>query len=128
MAFHEGTQGYLPFLKVLAWALFYFWAYYHVNTLHVQSDKEKAILVLSKIYDIARLEDEIDHLSAAAEEELRKKKTVRYLDVFKSKEIRLAFLAGAGLQVWIVRLIFGDTLLSLSNDAIVSIMTLFCHP
>lgn len=65
----------------------------------MQSDKEKAILVLSKIYDIARLEDEIDHLSAAAQEELRKKKTVRYLDVFKSKEIRLAFLAGAGLQV-----------------------------
>ncbi|KAK9205992.1 hypothetical protein WN943_016263 [Citrus x changshan-huyou] len=69
--------------------------------LFMKSDKEKAILVLSKIYDIARLEDEIDHLSAAAEEELRKKKTVRYLDVFKSKEIRLAFLAGAGLQVHI---------------------------
>ncbi|KAH9727707.1 Inositol transporter 1 [Citrus sinensis] len=67
--------------------------------LFMKSDKEKAILVLSKIYDIARLEDEIDHLSAAAEEELRKKKTVRYLDVFKSKEIRLAFLAGAGLQI-----------------------------
>lgn len=68
--------------------------------LFMKSDKEKAILVLSKIYDIARLEDEIDHLSAAAEEELRKKKTVRYLDVFKSKEIRLAFLAGAGLQAF----------------------------
>ncbi|KAH9783727.1 Inositol transporter 1 [Citrus sinensis] len=69
--------------------------------LFMKSDKEKAILVLSKIYDIARLEDEIDHLSAAAEEELRKKKTVRYLDVFKSKEIRLAFLAGAGLQKYV---------------------------
>lgn len=55
--------------------------------------------MLARIYDIDRLEDEIDHLSAASEEERLKKNTVRYIDVFKSKEIRLAFLAGAGLQV-----------------------------
>lgn len=65
----------------------------------MQGDQDKAIAVLSRIYDIARLEDEIDHLSNAAEEEKRKKNTVRYLDVFKTKEIRLAFFAGAGLQV-----------------------------
>ena len=65
----------------------------------MQNEKAKAIAVLSKIYDIARLEDEVHHLSAALEEERQRKRTVRYLDVFKTKEIRLAFLAGAGLQV-----------------------------
>nr|KJB71889.1 hypothetical protein B456_011G145900 [Gossypium raimondii] len=66
----------------------------------VQNEKDKAIAVLSKIYDIARLEDEVDHLSAALEEEQQRKHTVRYLDVFRTKEIRLAFLAGAGLQAF----------------------------
>lgn len=55
--------------------------------------------MLSKIYDVARLEDEIDYLAAQAEEERHKKKDVSYLQVFKRKEIRLAFLVGAGLQV-----------------------------
>lgn len=68
--------------------------------LFMKSDKNKAIAVLAKIYDLARLEDEIDHLTAAEEEERRKKNTVRYLDVFRKKEIRLAFLAGAGLQAF----------------------------
>lgn len=67
--------------------------------LNLQDDKEKAIAVLSKIYDVSRLEDEIDYLSAQAEEERHKKKDVSYLQVFKKKEIRLAFLVGAGLQV-----------------------------
>lgn len=65
----------------------------------MQNEKAKAISVLSKIYDIARLEDEIDFLSAASAEEPHKKDDVGFFDVFKSKEIRLAFLAGAGLQV-----------------------------
>lgn len=65
----------------------------------MQDDKSKAISVLSKIYDFPRLEDEIDYLSSQLEEEQHKKKNVSYMDVFKSKEIRLAFLAGAGLQV-----------------------------
>ena len=65
----------------------------------LQGDKSKAISVLSKIYDFPRLEDEIDYLSSQLEEERRKVKNVSYLDVFKAKEIRLAFLAGAGLQV-----------------------------
>lgn len=67
--------------------------------LNLQDDKDKAIDVMSKIYDVARLQDEIDYLSSQAEEEQRKKKSVSYLNVFRSKEIRLAFLAGAGLQV-----------------------------
>ncbi|KAK8619535.1 hypothetical protein V6N13_133491 [Hibiscus sabdariffa] len=68
--------------------------------LFMKNEKDKAIAVLSKIYDIARLEDEVDHLTAAEEEERQRKKTVRYLDVFRTKEIRLAFLAGAGLQAF----------------------------
>ncbi|KDP42816.1 hypothetical protein JCGZ_23758 [Jatropha curcas] len=68
--------------------------------LFMKDDKDKAIMTLARIYDIARLEDEIEHLSASAEEEQQRKKVVRYLDVFKSKEIRLAFLAGAGLQAF----------------------------
>lgn len=55
--------------------------------------------MLSKIYDVARLEDEIDYLNTQLEEEHQKKKDVSYWDVFKTKEMRLAFLAGAGLQV-----------------------------
>ncbi|KAK2641813.1 hypothetical protein Ddye_023576 [Dipteronia dyeriana] len=68
--------------------------------LFMKSDKDKAIAVLANIYDLARLEDEIDHLYAAEEEERQKKNTVRYWDVFKSKEVRLAFLAGGGLQAF----------------------------
>lgn len=55
--------------------------------------------MLSKIYDPYRLEQELDQLAAALEEERQRKNNVRHLDVFKSKEVRLAFLAGAGLQV-----------------------------
>ncbi|XP_009363657.2 inositol transporter 1 [Pyrus x bretschneideri] len=68
--------------------------------LFLKDDKDKAIDVMSKIYDVARLQDEIDYLSSQAEEEQRKKKSVSYLNVFRSKEIRLAFLAGAGLQAF----------------------------
>lgn len=65
----------------------------------LQKDKSEAISVLSKIYEPYRLEEEIDQLSIALEEERLRKNAVRYMDVIKSKEIRLAFLAGAGLQV-----------------------------
>lgn len=65
----------------------------------MQDDKETAIAVMSKIYNLSRLEDEIDYLTSQAEEEHHKKKDVSYWNVFKVKEIRLAFLAGAGLQV-----------------------------
>lgn len=67
--------------------------------LFMKNRKEEAIQVLTRMYDISRLEDEIDHLSAAEEEEKLRKHTVSYLEVFRSKEMRLAFFAGAGLQV-----------------------------
>ncbi|XP_059632878.1 inositol transporter 1 [Cornus florida] len=68
--------------------------------LYMKKDKSEAISVLSKIYDPYRLEEEIDQLSTALEEEDQRKNAVRYSDVFKVKEIRLAFLAGAGLQAF----------------------------
>ncbi|KAI4374222.1 hypothetical protein MLD38_012241 [Melastoma candidum] len=68
--------------------------------LYMKGDKTKAIAVLSKIYAPDRLEDEIEHLSSQVAEEYQRKKTGRYTDVFKSKELRLAFLAGAGLQAF----------------------------
>ncbi|KAM7256503.1 hypothetical protein ACFE04_012244 [Oxalis oulophora] len=68
--------------------------------LFMKNEQTKAIDVLAKIYDLDRLEDEIQNLSSALEEEQQRKSTVRYMDVFKTKEIRLAFLAGAGLQAF----------------------------
>ena len=55
--------------------------------------------MLSKIYDPDRLEEELHQLSIALNEERRNRNSVRYRDVIKIKEIRLAFVAGAGLQV-----------------------------
>lgn len=68
--------------------------------LYMKKDKSEAIVVLSKIYDLHRLEEEIDQLSATLEEEEQRKNAVSYWDVFRNKEIRLAFLAGAGLQAF----------------------------
>ncbi|KAI9115160.1 hypothetical protein K1719_014173 [Acacia pycnantha] len=66
----------------------------------MQNRKDEAVSVISKIYDTDRLEDEVEYCCAQLEEELEKQSRVRYLDVFKTKEIRLAFLAGAGLQAF----------------------------
>lgn len=68
--------------------------------LYMKKDKAEAISVLSKIHEPERLALEIDHLAAALEEEEHRKIAVSYWDVFKKKEIRLAFLAGAGLQAF----------------------------
>ncbi|KAI4334720.1 hypothetical protein L6164_013432 [Bauhinia variegata] len=68
--------------------------------LFMQNKKDEAVSVLCKIYDLARLEDEIDYYCAQLEEDLQKQNNLRYLDVFNTKEIRLAFLAGAGLQAF----------------------------
>lgn len=46
------------------------------------------------------MEEEIDQLATALEEERLRKQAVSYLDVFRKKEIRLAFFAGAGLQAF----------------------------
>ncbi|KAE9618595.1 putative major facilitator, sugar transporter, major facilitator superfamily [Lupinus albus] len=67
--------------------------------LFIKNRKDEAVDVLSKIYDIDRLEDEVEFLTAQSEQDRQKRKNVRFMNVFKSKEIRLAFLVGAGLQV-----------------------------
>ncbi|XP_058102387.1 inositol transporter 1 isoform X2 [Magnolia sinica] len=67
--------------------------------LYLKKDKSEAIKVLEKIYGPVRLEEEIDQLSVASEEEARSN-NIRFLDVFRTKEIRIAFLAGAGLQAF----------------------------
>lgn len=68
--------------------------------LYMKKSKSDAIVVLSKIYDPYRLEEELDQLATALEEEHQRKNAVSYLDVFRIKEIRLAFFAGAGLQAF----------------------------
>ncbi|URE23441.1 Sugar transporter [Musa troglodytarum] len=68
--------------------------------LYLKNEKPQAVAVLAKIYGSDRLEEEIDLLAVASEEAFHSKNNVRYLDVFKSKEMRLAFLAGAGLQAF----------------------------
>lgn len=62
--------------------------------------------MLSNIYNYERLEDEVNYLTAVAEQELQERKNIRYMDVFQSKEIRNAFFVGAGLQVIETRLKF----------------------
>lgn len=55
--------------------------------------------MLSNIYTYERLEDEVNYLTAVSEQEMQKRKNIRYMDVFRSMEIRNAFFVGAGLQV-----------------------------
>jgi SP family myo-inositol transporter-like MFS transporter 13 len=62
--------------------------------------------VLSNIYTYERLEDEVNYLTAVSEQETQKRKNIRYMDVFRSVEIRNAFFVGAGLQVIKTRLNF----------------------
>lgn len=68
--------------------------------LYINNRENEAIIVLGKIYDFDRLEDEVALLTAQSEQDRQKRADVRYGHVFKSKEIRLAFLAGAGLQAF----------------------------
>ncbi|XP_076884882.1 inositol transporter 1-like [Bidens hawaiensis] len=68
--------------------------------LYMKKSKSEAIVVMSKIYDPFRLEEELDQLSTALEEEKQRKNAISYMDVFRVKEIRLAFFAGAGLQAF----------------------------
>nr|XP_043627582.1 inositol transporter 1-like isoform X1 [Erigeron canadensis] len=68
--------------------------------LYMKKSKSDAIVVLSKIYDPYRLDEELDQLANALEEENQRKIAISYLDVFRIKEIRLAFIAGAGLQAF----------------------------
>ncbi|MED6110708.1 hypothetical protein PIB30_045346 [Stylosanthes scabra] len=62
--------------------------------------KEVAANVMSKIYQSPRLEDEIEILESHLTKEQENKVKVKYSDVFKLKEIRVAFICGAGLQAF----------------------------
>ncbi|KAF8715175.1 hypothetical protein HU200_027730 [Digitaria exilis] len=66
----------------------------------LQDDKAQAIAVLEKIYDSDRLEEEVELLASSSMHEFQSDNTGSYLDVFRSKELRLAFFAGAGLQAF----------------------------
>ncbi|GJN02492.1 hypothetical protein PR202_ga19850 [Eleusine coracana subsp. coracana] len=68
--------------------------------LYWRDEKAKAIAVLEKIYDSDRLEEEVELLASSSMHEFQADNTASYLDVFKSKELRLAFFAGAGLQAF----------------------------
>ncbi|KAJ4756455.1 Inositol transporter 1 [Rhynchospora pubera] len=68
--------------------------------LYMKDKKSKAIAVLENIYDSDRLQEEIDQLADASNKDSQSGKTVSYFDVLKSKEIRLAFFTGAGLQAF----------------------------
>ncbi|XP_057781621.1 inositol transporter 1 [Salvia miltiorrhiza] len=68
--------------------------------LYMKKEKSDAIDVLSKIYDPFRLEEEIDQLATALEEERQRKTLVSYFDVIRVKPLRLAFMAGAGMQAF----------------------------
>jgi len=68
--------------------------------LYWKDEKAQSIAVLEKIYDSDRLEEEVELLASSSMHEFQADNTASYLDVFKSKELRLAFLAGAGLQAF----------------------------
>ncbi|CAL5026711.1 unnamed protein product [Urochloa decumbens] len=68
--------------------------------LYWKDEKAQAIAVLEKIYDSDRLEEEVELLASSSMHEFQSDNTASYLDVFKSKELRLAFFAGAGLQAF----------------------------
>ncbi|KAK7270045.1 hypothetical protein RIF29_22920 [Crotalaria pallida] len=68
--------------------------------LYLKNKKEESIRVLSKIYSSPRLEDEIEILESHMEKESASMVKVKYSDVFRLKEIRSAFIVGAGLQAF----------------------------
>lgn len=68
--------------------------------LYWKDEKAKAIAVLERIYESDRLEEEVELLATSSMHEFQSNNTGSYLDVFKSKELRLAFFAGAGLQAF----------------------------
>lgn len=69
--------------------------------------------MLTKIYDFDRLEDEVASLTVQSEQDREKRGNKGLRDVLKSREIRLAFLAGGGLQVRKSKL--GDTVYAKHN-------------
>eukprot|EP01018_Ginkgo_biloba_P032817 Gb_10436 [translate_table: standard] len=68
-----------------------------------QNKRVKAVAILEKIYEPSRLKSEIEQLSADLEEELQERDSperVGYIDLLKSKEIRVALFVGVGLQAF----------------------------
>lgn len=66
----------------------------------MQNKQVEAVAVLEKLYDPDSLKNEIEQLSAEVEKEFEQNKSkIGFLDLFKTTEIRLALLAGIGLQV-----------------------------
>lgn len=63
---------------------------------------EEACHILRKIYPSDEVQSEIEELKNSVEQEIKEKGSVRatYSDLFKIKEIRLALIAGVGLQVF----------------------------
>jgi hypothetical protein len=55
------------------------------------------------------LEEEVELLASSSMHEFQSNNAGSYLDVFKSKELRLAFFAGAGLQVFSASLAYSFT-------------------
>ncbi|KAK1683990.1 hypothetical protein QYE76_044838 [Lolium multiflorum] len=68
--------------------------------LYRKDEKAKAIAVLEQIYDSDRLDEEVELLASSSMHEFQSNCTGSYLDIFRSKELRLAFCAGAGLQAF----------------------------
>ncbi|KAH9302069.1 hypothetical protein KI387_013652 [Taxus chinensis] len=69
--------------------------------LYMKNKQVEAVSVLEKICDPDCLRSEIEQLSAAVDEELRRSQLkIGIFDLFKTKEIRLALLAGVGLQAF----------------------------
>ncbi|XLS82309.1 hypothetical protein HN51_048140, partial [Arachis hypogaea] len=62
-------------------------------------EMKQLMCFLRSIYDLARLEDEVDFLTAQSEQDRQKRNNVKFWDAFRSKEIKLAFLVGGGLLV-----------------------------
>ncbi|GKE12464.1 inositol transporter 1, partial [Tanacetum coccineum] len=70
---------------------------YNPNSRNYKRSSSEALAMLSKIYDPYRLKDELDQLFAALEEERISRCYVKYQEVSRNKEIRLTFVAGAGV-------------------------------
>ncbi|XP_057849584.1 inositol transporter 1 isoform X1 [Cryptomeria japonica] len=71
--------------------------------LFMENKQVEAVAILEKIYDPDRLDIEVEQLSAALEEETQERELkgkISYLDLVRSKELRLALFAGVGFQAF----------------------------
>lgn len=70
--------------------------------LYRKKNVEEACRILGNIFPAHELQSEIEELKKSVEEEIKEKGSVKvsYLELFRRKDIRLALLAGVGLQVF----------------------------